>query len=78
MSVRRKHIERKRFTQDAHDVFAVLAGPRVDRCTLLAEDLPAVLPEEVVEVAHAGVWIHGDVSGQLEDRLWDVVPASAE
>ena len=70
--------QRENLTQNAHHILAVDLLLGIHVCTLLSKDLPAVCAEEVVEVAHTGVWIHGDVSGQLEDRVGNVVPASAE
>ena len=70
--------QRDALTEDAHHVLAVDLPFGIHVCTLFSENLLAICPEEVVEVAHTGVWIHGDVSGQLEDRVRDVVPASAE
>ena len=65
-------------TQDAHDVLARALFLHVRVRPLLANDLPAVLPEEVVEVAKTRPRMHRDVSDQLEEGAGDVVPRRAE
>ena len=65
-------------TEDCHDVLAIEVAFGADLLAPLAQDLLAILPEEVVQVPQAREWLPGEVSEQLEYRHRNVVPRRAE
>ena len=65
-------------TEYAHDILTVGLPLGVHIWALFAQDLLAVLPIQIADIAHARERIHREVLGELEDRHRNVIPCRTE